>query len=85
MYKNKSGYRIRVARAMQRPHLTQDDLVARLQVEGTYISKNVLSRIELGERYVTDLELIAFSKVLGVSTSWLLEETNNTKLPGTTT
>lgn len=74
---NKSGHRIRVARTMQKPRLTQDDLVARMQIEGVDISKNTLSRIELGERYVTDLELISFAKVLNVTTSWLLEETNN--------
>ena len=77
MSANKSGHRIRVARTMQKPRLTQDDLVARMQIESMDKSKNILSRIELGERYVTDLELTAFAKVLGVSTSWLLEETNN--------
>lgn len=76
MYKNKAGDRIRVARAMHKPHLTQDDLVAKLQVQGINMSKNTLSRIELGERYVTDLELIEFAKVLKVSTAWLLEETD---------
>jgi len=77
MSANKSGHRIRVARTMQKPRLTQDDLVARMQIENMDMSKNILSRIELGERYVTDLELMAFAKVLGVSTAWLLEETNN--------
>ncbi len=79
MYKNKSGDRIRIARAMYKPRLTQDDLVAKLQLMEINISKNTLSRIEIGERYVTDLELIAFAKVLNVSTSWLLEETDNPK------
>ena len=74
---NKSGHRVRVARTMQKPRLTQDDLIARMQIAGIEMSKNILSRIELGERYVTDLELITFAKVLNVTTSWLLEETNN--------
>jgi transcriptional regulator with XRE-family HTH domain len=48
-----------------------------MQVEGLVnITKNMISRIELGDRYVTDLELIAFAKVLNVSTAWLLEETS---------
>ena len=77
MRANKSGHRIRVARTMQTPPLTQDDLTARMQIKGlTNITKNMISRIELGGRYVTDLELIAFAKVLGVSTAWLLEETS---------
>ena len=77
MSANKSGHRIRVARTMQKPRLTQDNLVAKLQIDGINISKNMLSRIEVGERYVTDLELIAFAKVLNVSVAWLLEETSN--------
>lgn len=77
MNANKAGDRIRIARAMQKPKMTQDDLVAQMQLADHHMSKNILSRIETGERYVTDLELISFSKILKVSTSWLLEETNN--------
>ena len=77
MEKNKAGHRIRVARTMAQPRLTQDDLVARMQIQGIPITKNTLSRIELGERYVTDMELITFAKVLNVSTAWLLQETEN--------
>ena len=73
---NKSGRRIRAARALHNPRLTQDDLTARMQLEGFDISKNSISRIELGKRLVTDLELVAFAKVLNVSTAWLLEETS---------
>ena len=76
MNANKSGHRIKVARTMQKPSLTQDNLVAKLQIEGLTMSKNILSRIEVGDRYVTDLELITFAKVLNVSTAWLLEETD---------
>lgn len=80
MEKNKAGRRIRVARMMQNPRMNQDDLVAKLQLEGLNISKNTLSRMELGERYITDLELIALSKVLKVSILWLLEKTENPTL-----
>ena len=82
MSANKSGHRIRVARIMQKPRLTQDDLVARLQLAGLFISKNTLSRIEIGDRYVTDLELSIFAKVLKLSTAWLLEETNDPAAKG---
>lgn len=79
MRANKSGHRIKLARAMQKPPITQDILIARMQVEGVYISKNMISRIETGDRYVTDFELLTFAKVLNVSASWLLEETDNPK------
>ena len=77
MYANKSGHRIRIARIMHNPHLTQDDLAAKLQIEGLSITGNIVSRIELGDRYVTDLELITLARILGVTTAWLLEETND--------
>ena len=79
MYKNISGDRIRLARAMNNPRLTQDDLVAKLQIQGVNISKNILSRIEIGAIYSTDLELIAIDKALKVSATWLLEESDNPK------
>lgn len=43
------------------------------------MSVNMLSRIENGERYVTDKELAAFARLLRVSTAWLLGETNDPK------
>jgi len=79
MSENVAGHRIRAARNMLKPRLKQNDLVARMQLENVYISDKTLSLIELNKRYVTDIELVAFAKVLNVSTSWLLEETDNPK------
>lgn len=63
---------------MHIPRLTQDDLVARMHTRHQLIlSKNGISRIENGERYVTDVELLAFAEVLKVSTAWLLGETSD--------
>ena len=73
---NKIGVRIRAERNMFDPKLTQDDLIALLHTRHNIIfTKSGISRIENGERYVTDLELIAFADVLKVSTAWLLGET----------
>ena len=81
MKRNISGHRIQAARAMHEPKLTQDDLVAMLHTKQNIVmSKNTLSRIEINERYVTDVELVAFSKVLKVSTAWLLGETSDPKI-----
>lgn len=77
MRANKCGNRVRIARAMHKPPLTQKDLAAKLQVNGIDLAKNAISRIEVGDRYVTDIELIALSKIFGVTTSWLLEETSD--------
>ena len=47
--------------------LSQRQLAARLQLEGYDMDKNVITRIETGKRYVTDIELAALCQALEVS------------------
>ena len=68
--KNICGARIRYAR--KRLKLTQDDLAAKLQVSGVVIERNSISRIESGERFVADYELLILSKILNVTPAYLL-------------
>ena len=68
--KNVSGDRIREARLKRR--LTQEDLAAKLQIEGVIMERDSVSRMEIGTRFVTDYELMVLSKVLGVSMQWLV-------------
>ena len=68
--KNISGERIREAR--QRKRLTQEDLAARVQIEGVIMERDSLSRAEIGTRFIPDYELPIFARVLGVSVNWLL-------------
>lgn len=68
--KNVSGDRIREARLKRR--LTQEDLAAKLQIEGVIMERDSVSRMEIGTRFVTDYELMVLSKVLGVSLKWLV-------------
>ena len=68
--KNICGKRVKEARKSLR--LSQIDLAARLQVVGVIIERDSLSRIEIGTRFVTDYEVVALSKCLGVSPLWLL-------------
>ncbi|MCI8473494.1 MAG: helix-turn-helix transcriptional regulator [Clostridiales bacterium] len=44
----------------------------KLQLENVILEQKAISRIERGERLISDYELLAFSKVLKVSLSWLL-------------
>lgn len=67
--KNISGDRIHQARTAQR--LTQQDLAAKMQVEGVLIEREAISKIETGDRLVTDYELAAFAKVLRVTLNWI--------------
>ena len=68
--KNISGKKIKEAR--KKLGLSQIQLAARLQVEGVIVERDSLSRIEIGTRFVTDYEIVVFSKCLGVSVEWLL-------------
>ena len=70
--RNISGERIRQARTRQR--CTQSDL-ARVQVSGVIIERDCISRIENGLRMVQDFELRAIAGALGVTTDWLVWET----------
>lgn len=64
-----SGERIHQRRTTLR--LSQADLAARMQVRGVTIEREAISKIETGDRFVTDYEFIVFAEVLGVSMEWL--------------
>ena len=68
--KNISGDRIHQIRTAKR--MSQADLAARMQVNGVMIEREAISKIETGDRFVTDYELMVFSKVLNVSLEWLI-------------
>lgn len=68
--KNISGERIREARLKKR--LTQEDLAARVQIEGVIMERDAISRVEIGTRFIPDYEIPVFARVLGVSVLWLL-------------
>ena len=68
--KNISGDRIHQARTAMR--LSQARLAARMQTHGVAIEREAISKIETGDRFVTDYELMVFAKVLNVSMEWLI-------------
>lgn len=68
--KNICGKQIRSARKAM--HLSQQDLAARLQIEGINLERDSISRIEIGTRFVADFELLTLCKVLSVSADFLL-------------
>ncbi len=53
--------------------LSQRQLADQLQLLGLEIDKNAIQRIEAGKRFVTDIELIAFSRFFKISLDALLE------------
>ena len=52
--------------------LSQEELVARLQVMGVNIERDSLSRIKIGTRFVADYEIKALSQILKVTVAFLL-------------
>lgn len=52
--------------------ISQRELADRMQLVGIDIDKNAIQRIECGKRFVTDIEIIAFSKIFNVSYDQLL-------------
>ena len=54
--------------------LSQRELADRMQLVGIDIDKNAIQRIECGKRFVTDIEIVAFSKVFNVTFEKLLAE-----------
>ena len=43
-----------------------------MQLQGIELDKNAIQRIEAGHRFITDIELQEFAKVLGVTCDELL-------------
>lgn len=82
MYKNKAsngrnniaGLNIARIRKSLTPKTSQRQLADKMQLEGIELDKNAIQRIESGQRFITDIELKAFAKVLHVACEDLLKE-----------
>ena len=80
MFKNKSnagknnicGEKIYALRKNHVPKMSQRILAERLQIMGIDVDKNAIQRIESGQRFVTDIELLALSRVFKVSCEELI-------------
>lgn len=68
--KNICGQRVKEAR--KKCKLSQENLAAKLQLEGVIIERDSISRIEIGTRFVADYELAALCKILHVTPGYLL-------------
>ena len=53
--------------------ISQRELADRLQVINLDIDKNAVQRIESGQRFVTDIEIISLAKVFSVTVEDLLK------------
>lgn len=82
MFKNKSesgrnnicGAKIYALRKQQKPRMSQRILAEKMQLMGIDVDKNAIQRIESGQRFVTDIELLCLAKVFRVSCDELLQQ-----------
>jgi len=63
---------IKVAELRKNLRISQRELADRLAVIGLDIDKNAVQRIESGQRFVTDIEIIYLAKVLDVTVEELI-------------
>jgi Predicted transcription factor, homolog of eukaryotic MBF1 len=66
---NITGDKIKEAR--KKAGFSQKQLSTKLEIEAVYVCRGSVSRIESGERLVSDIELDAISRVLNVSLDYL--------------
>lgn len=80
MFTNKSGdgrnniCGSQIAKYRKEMGKSQRQLADALQLAGLDVDKNAVQRIAAGKRFVTDIELVYFTKVLNVSYEDLLDK-----------
>ena len=65
--KNLVGHVVKKIRLSNKAPITQEQLAIRLQLLDWFIDRFGVSKIERGEREITDIELLKLSKALDVS------------------
>jgi transcriptional regulator with XRE-family HTH domain len=70
--KNIVGVNIRKAR--RDAHMAQMELASQLQLLGIRVDRATIAKIELGIRPLSDIEIIAISKILKISLNSLFAE-----------
>jgi hypothetical protein len=70
--RNIVGKRVKEARQLYCPPLTQDQLSGKLAANGLQLDRVAIAKIETGIRCVFDFEIKALARVLKVDANWLL-------------
>ena len=72
-HNNITGKRITALRHQK--DISQRQLARMMQIAGFDVDHHFIRRIENGERFVTDIELVALARVLSVSITDLIDDT----------
>ena len=68
--RNIIGEKVKLARVQNK--ITQEQLAARLELNDIQIDRIAISRIESGNRFVADYEVVEIAKALNISIEFLL-------------
>jgi len=68
--RNIIGEKVKLARMKNK--ITQEQLAARLELNDVQIDRIAISRIESGNRFVADFEVVEIAKALNISVEFLL-------------
>ena len=63
----------KIAELRKNLKISQRILADKLQLSGLDVDKNAIQRIECGKRFVTDIELVAFSEIFNITVDELLK------------
>ena len=63
---------ISISKIRKELKLSQRELAIKMQIAGIDIDKNAIQRIEAGKRFVTDIEIVVFAKILNIDLKELL-------------
>ncbi|WP_049765237.1 helix-turn-helix domain-containing protein [Alkaliphilus metalliredigens] len=66
-----------IKRLRELKFITQEQLAARLNIQGIEVDRPMISRIESQTRSLLDYEILGIAKALGVSINDLFEGTNS--------
>ena len=80
MFKNKAnngknnicGQKIYALRTNHTPKMSQRMLAEQLQLYGVDVDKNAVQRMESGQRFITDIEIVALCHIFEISCDDLL-------------
>lgn len=56
-----------IKRLRDREHYTQDELAAKMQLEGCDMTRSALAKIEVGQRHIYPDEIILIKKILNIT------------------
>ncbi len=66
---------INISKRRKEMKISQRELADRLQLIGLDVDKNAIQRIESGQRFITDIEIEYFCKVLGLTLNEIFDIT----------